>query len=618
VDTNVTEDRQHDDDLSSDSGIDVGDTEIADITVQGDRHLSDTEVIEPDVERPRPDAADGGDAEQHDALIPLDVVLSDAPLPDVELLDVLPPQDIQQIDTEVIPDIQVLDVPTLDVLPIDVEVPDQWVPDALLVDVQPLDVEQIDTAVPHDQWVLDMSLPDILLQDLTPQDALPIDVEVPDQWVPDASWPDILPDAEPPPPVELCNGEDDDGDGLIDEDFPRLNQACGIGVGACYLVSTIVCSLDELETICSAEPGEPGEEECDGIDNDCDGEIDEDLSPPAEQACPACDTLTEGQNIATCNGDDGWVCPDCPPPDCIAVEELCDGEDNDCDGEVDEDFELLNQPCEVGIGACHMVGINVCNQGENGVACNVVPDLATDEICDGVDNDCDGEIDNDPILSPECETDLLGICNAGHEICLHGEIICQADLQPELEICDELDNDCDGETDEFVELGEEMLDDYISRFIEVCGNNPPLIWDRQSDLVWDRHPQPVWPGVKYTQEQAVEACSARDMRLPSLAEVRDGPLQGCPNTSTEGVCDPDHFVAADCTCGENPGIIQGPGEGGCYYAPDVWHGECNNRYDDRWTSTCQDGRCWLWTPAAGRLSLGSTDRVMWAHCVRTH
>ena len=91
-----------------------------------------------------------------------------------------------------------------------------------------------------------------------------------------------------------------------------------------------------------------------------------------------------------------------------AVAELCDGIDNDCDGNVDEG---VTQVCGSDVGACEQ-GIQTCSAGEFSLCANEV--VATPEVCDGLDNDCDGQVDNIT------------------------------------ETCDGQDNDCDGRTDEGV------------------------------------------------------------------------------------------------------------------------------------------------------------------------
>ena len=72
-------------------------------------------------------------------------------------------------------------------------------------------------------------------------------------------------------------------------------------------------------------------------------------------------------------------------------EELCDGLDNDCDGESDEDLGD-NLVVRCGVGACQVEVMGRCVDGQTRDA-NCVPGQPQDEICDNIDNDCDGEVD---------------------------------------------------------------------------------------------------------------------------------------------------------------------------------------------------------------------------------
>ncbi len=74
--------------------------------------------------------------------------------------------------------------------------------------------------------------------------------------------------------------------------------------------------------------------------------------------------------------------------------EICDNKDNDCDGNTDEDFTLLNQVCYSGTGACRQEGKYICSPTGSNVTCNAVVKNSTKENCnDGIDNDCDSKID---------------------------------------------------------------------------------------------------------------------------------------------------------------------------------------------------------------------------------
>ena len=71
--------------------------------------------------------------------------------------------------------------------------------------------------------------------------------------------------------------------------------------------------------------------------------------------------------------------------------ELCNGADDDCDGTIDEGFGLGNS-CIVGLGTCETAGIVVC--GDDGSSrCDGIPAMPSEDICNGLDDDCDGQAD---------------------------------------------------------------------------------------------------------------------------------------------------------------------------------------------------------------------------------
>ncbi len=119
-----------------------------------------------------------------------------------------------------------------------------------------------------------------------------------------------------------------------------------------------------------------------------------------------------------------------------ASEETCDGKDNDCDGEVDEG--LGDQPCSTACGdgrqICVDGGYSECFGGG-------IPD----EVCDGVDNDCDTRVDE--IAGVPCST-VSG--NPGLAACVGGAVSddCIPEDPSREEVCDAFDNDMDGQVDE--------------------------------------------------------------------------------------------------------------------------------------------------------------------------
>jgi len=72
--------------------------------------------------------------------------------------------------------------------------------------------------------------------------------------------------------------------------------------------------------------------------------------------------------------------------------EICDSKDNNCNGQIDEGFNV-GQSCTVGVGECARAGQYVCKGDGSGTECNAVAGTPTTEICDGKDNDCDGQTD---------------------------------------------------------------------------------------------------------------------------------------------------------------------------------------------------------------------------------
>ena len=201
--------------------------------------------------------------------------------------------------------------------------------------------------------------------------------------------------------------EDKDGDGVPDEqDCAPLNAA-------------IYPGADEV---------------CDGADNDCDQSEDEGYVDSDFDGLKDCVDLDDDND-----GDpDDSDCAPLDPAINHGVDETCDGEDNNCDGVADEDTGTL----ACGKGVCfHTVAACIDGVGQ---VCD--PYLgATMEECDGLDNDCDGIVDED-LGWTLCG---LGNCQQLLYSCADGvPQDCDPMAGAELEKCDGVDNDCDGIIDE--------------------------------------------------------------------------------------------------------------------------------------------------------------------------
>ncbi|MFO0594555.1 MAG: MopE-related protein [Myxococcaceae bacterium] len=271
--------------------------------------------------------------------------------------------------------------------------------------------------------------------------------------------------------VEACNGLDDDCDGQIDQG----TVTCGRG--ACAV--TVPTCTDGGATVCV--PGTASAESCNLVDDDCNGQVDDGLG-----------SVTCGQGVCARtvqNCVDGGPGGTCVPGTPTGAEQ-CNGLDDDCNGQVDDGFGTSTcgagacqrtvqncangqfQTCKAGDGGTEIcngvdddcdsvvddgLGQTTCGRGvclrtvqncQAGMPQTCVPGTPMAEACNGLDDDCDGQIDNgNPGGAMSCPSGQPGVCAAGSTQCISGQIQCVPDTMATPEQCNGLDDDCDGTVD---------------------------------------------------------------------------------------------------------------------------------------------------------------------------
>jgi len=413
-----------------------------------------------------------------------------------------------------------------------------------------------------------------------------------------------------PGAAEVCDGVDNDCTGIPDSSLPAFDyydDADGDGFGAGPVQGTF-CSIPPGTSRSGADCDDldgatyPGAiEQCDGIDNDCNGITDDNVATIDWYLDEDNDGFGTGTPVADCQEPTGadyapnaLDCDDLDDaihPDAI---EICDGIDNDCDGLFDDNDPDIDAPLyypdadgdgfgsltAFGVAACtplpgYSTAGNDCDDTDPGTHIGAL------EACpDGIDNDCDGLIDvDDPDYNPDellywfdqdgdgfgtpsltylgCPgTEALGFVPSTNGFdCNDGEFFVNAGAD---EVCDGLDNNCDGATDENFATDSYWADEDGDGFgdgsttaVESCGDFLPDV----AGMVTD----------------GTDCDDASDAVNPAATELCNGIDDNCDGDVDEGLiesfwsdADGDGFGGGDPeeACSDDPPFASWTDQGG--------------------------------------------------------
>lgn len=410
---------------------------------------------------------------------------------------------------------------------------------------------------------------------------------------------------------EQCDGVDNNCDGITDGELPLWYpdadqdgygqsegavQACDPGPG--YALEAGDCN----EQSAAVHPG--AEELCNSIDDDCDELTDEDLALSTyyldgdtdgfggEDTVDACGEV-EGASLLSgdCNDEDPTVFP--------GATEICDGQDSDCDSLIDEDGTTTYYVDSDGDGFGDAASpVESCDAGglaPNGDDCDdssATTHPEAPEVCDGVDNDCDGQTDNGVLNTyyQDMDGDGYGDPSAPTQGCsapetfVSNNLDCsdgQADINPKAsEQCNGLDDNCNTTVDEGVKTVfyvDEDQDGYGNSSVSQEACAAPSGFTAQGGDCNDQS-STSHPGASEACDLVDNDCDSQIDEGVQTTYYEDGDADGygLTSTTTQGCSAPEGYAASpgDCLDSDSSVFPQAP------ETCDGKDNDCDSRVDE--------------------------------------